>query len=125
MAVTLALGLGSDLLRAWPVLVCAAIAVAGFGAALWCNQRSARMSEVVEITPHCVRVSRVGPAAKQFEATFHPTWVRVNVETDRIVTNRIVLRESGRSLSIGSFLTSDERLELAESLRSSLRAAGG
>lgn len=88
--------------------------------AFWSNNRAARFAERIDISPRAVRVIRYGPAAAPVSAEFTTHWVRVEVMQDRYVTNRINLRERGRVLPIGDFLSSDERSRLAAELEAVL-----
>jgi len=54
---------------------------------------------------------------------FAPAWLQVAVEEPARPGGGLVLRSHGQSLKIGSFLTLDERRDLAGALRSALRAA--
>jgi uncharacterized membrane protein len=116
------IGLGP--LRAWPVVGWAYLTFLGLALALWVNHRSARITEIIEINPDVVRVAHFGPATAPREERFNPAWLRVSIQSDRTVANRITLHESGRSMSIGEFLSPQERVALAEALKASLRNAG-
>jgi uncharacterized membrane protein len=117
-------GFGLGPLRAWPVVGWVSVTFFGLALALWVNHRSARMAEIIEINPDVVHVARFGPATARHEERFNAAWLRISVRSDRTVADRVTLCESGRSMSIGEFLSPQERIALTEALKASLRTAG-
>ena len=106
------------LVGAWPITLYTAIALAGFAFALSSNTRAARKAEIIELCPNLVRVRDVAPGrAETVRAEFDPYWLRVIDCPDPVAENRLLLRQSGRAVAIGQFLTADERRELARELR--------
>lgn len=101
-----------------PIVTACAMTYVGFAVALRHNFRSARLVERIEITPDTVRYERTGPATRPRSAEFHTSWVRVVVNPEG---DKLMLRESGRSVSIGEFLSEAEREQLAAELNSSIR----
>ncbi len=108
---------------AWPLVVPASATVAGVALAFWCNNRAARFHEVIDVSPRAIRIERIGPVWARSGVEFNPHWVRLTVETDYYLENRITLRECGRSYSPGVFLAPEERRSLAEALREGMRNA--
>ncbi len=107
-----------------PLVIGPVVTVSGLAFALWWNNRTAASTgETVEISPGIVRVSRRIGRRVHPPMEFHTAWVRLSVTDDRRVSNRITLSESGRSCSIGDFLSPEERLELARALDASLSEA--
>lgn len=104
----------------WPIAVACMLTYLVLATAFWVNGRSARMAERIEIRPGRVTILRYGPAAEPLFAEFNTHWVRIAVSQSREAANRITFSESGRSVSIGEFLSHEERLELAASLRHEL-----
>jgi uncharacterized membrane protein len=76
--------------------------------------------ERIVIGPCAVRVVRSRPTKQAEIAEFHTAWVRVVVSDERLVSKRLVLTESGRSISVGEFLSPEERVQLADAVRASL-----
>ncbi|MEZ5850043.1 MAG: DUF2244 domain-containing protein [Hyphomicrobiaceae bacterium] len=110
--------------QALPVTISALMASAMLAVAFWSNNRAARKSEAVRISPDRVIVTRTDRAGGPRQvACFSTHWVRVVVSQDRDVTNRLTLTESGRTLSIAEFLSPEERGDLAESLKARLHEA--
>jgi len=87
--------------------------------------RAARISEKVEIGPRVVRVERIDSHGRRRTTEFSTHWVRLVLSDDRDVANRLTLTESGRSISIGEFLSPAERKSLAAAIRSTLAAVRG
>jgi uncharacterized membrane protein len=65
-------------------------------------------------------VRRVDPAGRAASWTFQPNWLRVSIDNPPEHESQLVLTSHGRSLTIGSFLTPEERLEVAQGLRAAL-----
>ncbi len=70
--------------------------------------------EMIELDAEHCRVSRSGREQLAFDA--HPYWVRMQLEKAQEAP-RIVLASKGKSCEVGSFLTPDERLDLAMKLK--------
>lgn len=104
----------------WPVALASLVAFAGLALALWANNRSGRLVERIVIDPRSVKVVRTQPAREAQVAEFNTSWVRVLVTDDRRIAKRLRLTESGRGVSIGEFLSPEERVELAEAIRAAL-----
>lgn len=100
-----------------PIGVGCAITFVATALAFHCNNRSARIVEKIRITPEKIHVERTGAAAKARSVEFTTYWARVETTDTRQVANRLVIRESGRSIFIGEFLSPEERAELAVELR--------
>lgn len=107
----------------WPMVVGCGLTFGAIWLALTSNVRAARMSEQVEIGPKVVRVHRLDPRGRRRTVEFSTHWVRVVVSHDRAISNRVTLAESGRSISLGEFLSPAERSSLADAIRASLAAA--
>lgn len=105
-----------------PLALGGALAVASLALAFWSNIRSARCRESIEIGPHVIRVTKVPVRGMPRTLEFDTYWVQLNVRQDRAIANRIVLRERGRSCSIGEFLSPDERKRLAAELIDTIAA---
>jgi uncharacterized membrane protein len=104
----------------WPVALACLAAFIGLALALWANNRSGRLVERIVIDPRSVKVVRSQPARESQVAEFNTSWVRVLLTDDRQVSNRLTLTESGRSVSVGEFLSPEERAQLAEAMRMAL-----
>ncbi|HNV83557.1 MAG TPA: DUF2244 domain-containing protein [Arenimonas sp.] len=76
--------------------------------------------ETIELDAEHCTVSRSGRDELVFDA--HPYWVRMQLEKAREAP-RIVLASKGKSCEVGAFLAPDERLDLAEQLKTLLARA--
>ena len=106
---------------AWPVL-----GFFGIDALLlyWCfqlNYRSGRLYETVELTERELVVKRVTATGRVNRWSFQPFWLRVEIDDPPRQGSPLVLTSHGQSLSIGSFLSPEERLQLAQALRTALQ----
>lgn len=107
-----------------PLIIGPLLAVAALAFAFRCNNRSAaRTGELVEIGRDVVRITRRSGGGVKAPVEFATGWVRLSITQDRDVANRITLRQSGRSCSIGECLSPDERADLARALENALAEA--
>ena len=60
-------------------------------------------------------------AGKIQKWSFQPHWLRVHMDDPPQHHSQLTLNSHGKSLTIGSFLTPDARLELARALEDELR----
>ena len=103
----------------------AAIALAPYAAlalfALWAfiklSYRSGRMTEVLRLWPDAIAVERREPWGRIKRWTANPYWVDVEVTDTKAVARYLTLRGNGRTIELGAFLTPEERVELADELR--------
>ena len=117
-AIFLVVAVKAAMLGAWPQAIYVMLAVGGLAVALSSNTRSARFAQVIELAPDAVRVRMFGPAARTSAvAEFNPSWIRVIEAPGPYNDIRLLLRQSGRSVAIGEFLSPEERVKLAEELR--------
>jgi uncharacterized membrane protein len=68
-------------------------------------------------------VQRVFPTGQTRRWVFQPYWVRVQMDDPPRPESRLTLSSHGRSLAIGSFLTPEERLDVARALSAALAAS--
>lgn len=120
-AVSFAAGLGFFLAGAWPVVGFLGLDVALVYLAFRINYRRARMFETVRLTHDDLVVERVSPWGQRSTWRFQPYWLQVSIDEPPEHDSPLTLRSHGRSLSIGHFLTADERADLARTLRRALR----
>ncbi len=104
------------------------LALAGLAVAIFCNNRSARTFEIIELLPGNIRVSREDRTRVHHETSdFNPHWVQIVEAPGPWDDKRLLLRQRGRCVEIGAFLSAEERCELAAELRQriALRYARG
>ena len=122
-AVFAIIAIRAGMLGLWPVTLSAALGFGILAVALRANDRAARVAQVIELGPDAIRFREVGPASRSGTvAEFNPYWVRVIGVTDPLGGPRVLLRQSGRSVAVGDFLSPDERKLLAADLREKIRA---
>ena len=105
---------------AWPVVGFFGLDVLLVYLAFKLNYASARRYETVEISGDELIVRRVVPGREPKQWTFHPYWVRVEMESDGEFYGPLYLTSHGTRLQIGAFLSGEERRDFADALRDAL-----
>lgn len=117
-------GLAFFLAGAWPVLGFLGADVLLIYLAFKANYRSGRLIERLYLTRNRLTVSRIWPGGRSRTWEFQPYWLQVVFDEKAIGNARsdcpLILRSHGKSLSVGSFLTREERGEVASALRAAL-----
>lgn len=108
---------------AWPVFGFCGLEVVLIWLCFRLSYRSARIWERVRLTHATLTVERHLIDGAWHAWTFQPYWLRVQMDDPPQHESRLVLTSHGESLAIGSFLTPEERLDLAKALRRALAAA--
>jgi uncharacterized membrane protein len=121
--VSFVVGFGFFLMGAWPIVGFFGLDVLLIYGAFKINFRAARLYETVTVTRDCIVVERVSPRGDAQRWQFQPTWLKVFMDDPPAHESQLTLRSHGRDLRIGSFLTPEERLELARALRAALDQA--
>lgn len=101
---------------AWPVMGFFGLDALLIYGAFKLNYRAGRRLEVVEITPDDLKLTRVHPSGRREEIALNPYWARPHLAEREDGANRLYLRSHGRHYAVGSFLTDDERRDLADAL---------
>jgi uncharacterized membrane protein len=101
---------------AWPVFGFFGLDVLLVYVAFKLNYRSGKLVEAVRLTDSQLCIRRIHPSGRTQEWSFEPYWVRVDMDDPPEHASQLTLRSHGRSLTIGAFLTPEERLELARAL---------
>ena len=122
VAVSMAVGGAFALAGAWPVTGFLGLDVLLLYLAFRWNYRDSRRAEFIRLDQDGLTVRRVGADGASKEWRFDPVWVQVIIEEQKRPDSRLMLRSHGQSLTIGAFLTGEERLELALALRQALAA---
>ncbi|MFQ5974496.1 MAG: DUF2244 domain-containing protein [Alphaproteobacteria bacterium] len=105
----------------WPVMPFFGLEVMLVYGAFRLNYRDARAFETVHLTAGSLLVEQVKPSGRRDCVSFAPPhWLQVIVERRSGHGNRLRLTSHGRSLVIGKFLTSEERMAFAGALRAAL-----
>ena len=124
-AITMGLGLFFLLRGAWPVLGFFGLDVALLYFAFRVNYRAGRIEETVRITDTRLEIGRRSPNGAHASWTFNPYWARLSLAENGMDGGRITLSSHGRSVTIGSFLSPDERRAFGTTLDAALRRANG
>lgn len=127
MSLVALIGFGTGIvfltIGAWPVFGFCGLEVLLIWVCFRLSYRSGRMWERVRLTPTTLTVERHLIDGSWREWRFQPYWLRVAMDDPPQHESRLVLSSHGNSLAIGSFLTPEERLDLAKALRRALDAA--
>ena len=105
---------------AWPVFGFFGIDIVLVYLAFKLNYRDARRYETLQLTDTTLTVERVAPSGKRERWRFQPYWLQVEIEDNPAPESALTLRSHGRIVEIGSFLTTEEKVDLANALRNEL-----
>ncbi len=118
--VALGVGIGFYLAGAWPVSGFVGVELGLLIAALLWTRRNARYREHVRLDESGLHVRALAGQRLLREWRFEPYWVRVRLEPARHGERLLQLSAHGRTLTLGRFLTSDERSDFADALNRAL-----
>lgn len=128
-AVSFVAGLVFFLMGAWPVVGFFGLDIAGIYWAFRLSYRSGELAEDILLTDNDLVIRRLTPRKAgdisdqnlhRNEWHFQPYWVRVLLEQPDEFQTRMILSSHGRRLHVGSFLSADETVSLAQALRQAL-----
>jgi len=105
---------------AWPVVGFLGLDVLLIYVAFRVNYHHGRMFETLELTQQDLILRRVDHWGKASHWRFQPAWLQVLIDEPPAHDSQLILRSHGRSVTVGAFLTPDERLDLAKALRRAL-----
>lgn len=109
------------LLGAWPVVGFFGLDVLLIYLAFRLNYRSGRLTEQVRLTDRALTVRRVLPSGRARDWSFEPYWVRISMDDPPEHASQLLLTSHGRTLTIGAFLSPEERVDVARALAEALR----
>lgn len=107
-------------LGAWPITGFGILELGLFYVMFRLNYRSARRFERVRLTRDELTVERHEANGKVKQWRFQTYWLRVTIDDAAAQDNRLTLSSHGRQLTIGGFLTADERADFARTLKTAL-----
>jgi uncharacterized membrane protein len=110
---------------AWPVLGFFGVDVLLVYIAFRLNYRSARLYETLELSPAQFVLTRVHPSGRRERFDCNSYWARVSLREWPDGRTALSVVSRGAELKFGSFLTDDERRDLASALREALLTARG
>lgn len=119
-AISFAAGFSFVALGAWPVFGFLGLDLVLVYFAFRMNYRAGRNYELVRLTENKLSIARGGPRGQHEILAFQPYWVRVEIDDPPSHESQLRLTSHGRSVTIGAFLTPDERLDLARALTAEL-----
>jgi uncharacterized membrane protein len=105
---------------AWPVFGFFGLDVALVYLAFRVNYRQARAFETVTLTEETLLIRRVSAKGKEQSFRLEPYWLRIEIDEPVEHGCPLIVASRGQTLSIGAFLTAEERLDLAHALRAAL-----
>src|SRR6516162_762326 len=122
--ISFAAGMVFLMLGAWPVVGFFGLDILAVYLAFKINFRRAQGCEEIWVTPSQLRVRRVSHRGHAVEFVLNPLWVRLDkVAHEEFGIEKLYLVSRGRSVSIGSFLSPDEKASFANALMEALQAA--
>jgi uncharacterized membrane protein len=119
-AANLIVGIGFYWSGAWPVFGFMGLDVALLYFLFRLNYRHAQEKELLHLTDDALIVRRISANGEETKWTLEPYWLRVEMDDPPRHDSLLVLAARERRLVIGSFLTPEERLEMAQALRAAL-----
>ncbi len=119
--VTLIIGSRFLVLGAWPVTAFYLIDLLLIYGAFRLSYRSGRLLETVQLSETELKICRIDPEGRLTAWSFQPYWVRVRIADPPQDDSQITVTSHGKMVVIGSFLSLDERVELARALIRALR----
>lgn len=120
-SVSVALGLAFALAGAWPVTGFLGLDIGLLYLALRISRRRGLQREFIRLDATGLQVRRVEPGGAAREWRFEPYWVRVDMDDPPRRNSFLTLATHGLRLRVGTFLTPEERLDLARALRTALQ----
>ena len=125
--VNIVVGVAFLMLGAWPVFGFCGLDVLLIYWAFRVNYRSGRLSETIELDVGRLSLVRLMSTGEREQFEMNPYWTRVQIAESPGRPCRLTLTSHGRELPFATFLSDEERRELADVLRSELAAlrAGG
>ena len=105
---------------AWPIFGFFGLDVVLIYLAFKFNYRDGRMFETIQLGTKELLVRRVFPSGRIRVWTFEPAWMRVLMDNPPEHHSQLVLTNREKRLTVGAFLSPEERLEIAEALKAAL-----
>lgn len=106
---------------AWPILGFFGLDVLLLYWAFRVSYRSGQAYETLQLTSDALVVRRVRPdGSPGGEWVFQPGWLKIRIDRPPTDRSQLVLSSHGRSLTVGTFLTPAERVEVADALEAAL-----
>ncbi len=120
-SVSVAVGVAFALAGAWPIAGFLGLDTGLLYLALRASRRQGEQREFIRLDASGLQVRRVEPGGAAREWRFEPYWVKVDMDDPPRRDSFLTLATHGLRLRVGSFLTPEERLNLARALRAALQ----
>jgi uncharacterized membrane protein len=111
------------MLGAWPIFAFCGAEWLLFYFCFRLNYRAARVRERLRLTADALTIEHQDARGRVQSWSFQPYWLRVEMEDPPAHESQLELASHGRRLTIGRFLSPNERQDLARTLRAALAAA--
>lgn len=109
---------------AWPVAGFLGLDVLGVYVAFRLSYAHGRAREYVKVTQAEIDIHRLDHHGRRFSQERFPSyWARVAMDDPPEPDSQLTISASGRATTVGSFLSAEERLSLANALRDALARA--
>lgn len=89
------------------------------------NFRDGKLKEKLEIFPKKIILQRAEPTGRIRIWSANPFWIHVNYYKNGPIKNYLTLRENGKEVEVGSFLTPKERENLRHLIEDTLHKLTG
>tara|TARA_B100001123_G_scaffold447768_1_gene606354 strand:- start:2847 stop:3128 length:282 start_codon:yes stop_codon:yes gene_type:complete len=86
------------------------------------SYRTGKTRETLLLKPDHLIIKRFLPSGKELSWSFNPNWMSIEMDDPPLRQSELTLRSHGKRIVIGSFLTPDERLQVATALRSEIHS---
>ncbi len=110
-------GVVFTLMGAWPVFGFFGLDVAAIYFAFRWNYRAARAFETVQLSDDTLKIRKVDAKGNETAWVAQPYWARVQYDKEAEEDVAIDITSHGRCLTVGAFLSPEERLQFGEALR--------
>lgn len=108
---------------AWPVFGFLGLDVLLIYWAFRANYHAARETELVELNPDQLTLTRLDAKGRKVAYEFNPYWVRVHISELTGGQTRLALTSHGQTIEFGRFLNNGERRDFAKVLNNRLARA--
>ncbi len=108
---------GFSLAGAWPVFGFMGLELVALVALLHFNHRRTRVVERIAVTERQLHLERINPWGQRESWSIPRHWARIKLIAADAPNSRLELRSHGHVIALGTFLTADERREVAGDLR--------
>ena len=84
------------------------------------NFKKGKEYEIINLTKKELIIKKYGPKKLKKIYTLNPNWLKIKILNHNSYSNRIEIISKNKSITIGSFLRPDERIEIVKLLKKAL-----